>query len=106
MGSDPGDGTDFITVVDIPVEDQGMVPSYDMFDRPTIPTDNNQASYYNESATRQDNAPAYDFNNIIKANGVLEVMPDGYGFLRSSDYNYLRRLTMYMCLQTKLNKMV
>ena len=86
---DPGDGTDFITVVDIPVEDQGMVPSYDMFDRPTIPTDNNQASYYNESATRQDNAPAYDFNNIIKANGVLEVMPDGYGFLRSSDYNYL-----------------
>ena len=86
---DPGDGTDFITVVDIPVEDQGMVPSYDMFDRPNIPADANHASYYNESATQQDVAPTYDFNNIIKANGVLEVMPDGYGFLRSSDYNYL-----------------
>ena len=32
---------------------------------------------------------AYDFSDIITANGVLEVMPDGYGFLRSSDYNYL-----------------
>ena len=31
----------------------------------------------------------YNFDDIIKANGVLEIMPDGYGFLRSSDYNYL-----------------
>jgi transcription termination factor Rho len=30
-----------------------------------------------------------DFNDIITANGLLEIMPDGYGFLRSSDYNYL-----------------
>ena len=34
---DPGDGTDFITVVDLPIEDQGAVPSYDMFDNPTMP---------------------------------------------------------------------
>ena len=33
--------------------------------------------------------PLYDFEGIIKGAGVLEVMPDGYGFLRSSDYNYL-----------------
>jgi len=26
---------------------------------------------------------------VIQAEGVLEMMPDGYGFLRSSDYNYL-----------------
>ena len=32
---DPGDGTDFITVVDLPIEDQGVVPNYDMFDNPT-----------------------------------------------------------------------
>lgn len=32
---DPADGTDFITVVDIPVEDQGITPNYDMFDHPT-----------------------------------------------------------------------
>ena len=31
----------------------------------------------------------YDFDDIITGSGVLEIMPDGYGFLRSSDYNYL-----------------
>lgn len=31
----------------------------------------------------------YDFEGILSAFGVLEVMPEGYGFLRSSDYNYL-----------------
>ncbi|MDR2801678.1 MAG: transcription termination factor Rho [Prevotellaceae bacterium] len=31
----------------------------------------------------------YEFDGIVEATGVLEVMPDGYGFLRSSDYNYL-----------------
>lgn len=32
---------------------------------------------------------SYDFDGILTTFGVLEVMPDGYGFLRSSDYNYL-----------------
>jgi transcription termination factor Rho len=32
---------------------------------------------------------AYDFEGIIFNTGVLEIMPDGYGFLRSADYNYL-----------------
>ncbi len=31
----------------------------------------------------------YNFDNIVLVTGVLETMPDGYGFLRSSDYNYL-----------------
>ncbi|MBS1652040.1 MAG: transcription termination factor Rho [Bacteroidetes bacterium] len=31
----------------------------------------------------------YNFDNIVFVTGVLEVMPDGYGFLRSADYNYL-----------------
>lgn len=31
----------------------------------------------------------YEFEGIIESEGVLEMMPDGYGFLRSSDYNYL-----------------
>jgi len=31
----------------------------------------------------------YDFDGIIIAEGVLEIMPDGYGFMRSSDYHYL-----------------
>ncbi len=32
---------------------------------------------------------SYNFDGIINGSGVLEVIPDGYGFLRSSDYNYL-----------------
>lgn len=32
--------------------------------------------------------PFYEFDNILEATGVLEIMPDGYGFLRSPDYNY------------------
>lgn len=34
-------------------------------------------------------ATVTDFDNVIVNEGVLEIMPDGYGFLRSSDYNYL-----------------
>ena len=33
--------------------------------------------------------PGYDFDGILVASGVLEIMSDGYGFLRSSDYNYM-----------------
>ncbi len=33
--------------------------------------------------------PDYEFSGIIESEGVLDVMQDGYGFLRSSDYNYL-----------------
>lgn len=32
---------------------------------------------------------SYEFEGILTGSGVLEMMPDGYGFLRSSDYNYL-----------------
>ena len=31
----------------------------------------------------------YDFGDVLRGEGVLEIMPDNYGFLRSSDYNYL-----------------
>lgn len=33
--------------------------------------------------------PEYEFDSIIASEGVLDIMQDGYGFLRSSDYNYL-----------------
>ncbi|MDO4826404.1 MAG: transcription termination factor Rho [Bacteroidia bacterium] len=38
---------------------------------------------------RRQPKPVYEFEGTIEATGVLEIMPDGYGFLRSSDYNYL-----------------
>ena len=38
---------------------------------------------------RQPEQERYNFDNLIEVNGVLEIMPDNYGFLRSADYNYL-----------------
>ena len=58
-----------------------------MFDRLQLLLKCRQLLVY-DSAPVANNAN-YDFSDLIKANGVLEVMPDGYGFLRSSDYNYL-----------------
>lgn len=84
---DPGDGTDFIPIVDLPIEDQMAVPRFDMFDNPTSPMDMNGMMYAPQMEA--ENVPQFDFEDIITANGVLEIMPDGYGFLRSSDYNYL-----------------
>ena len=85
---DPSDGTDFITVVDIPIEDQTAIPSVDIFDRP-INAANSSAATEESNAEATPQEPAYDFSGIVTSCGVLEVMPDGYGFLRSSDYNYL-----------------
>ena len=86
---DPGDGTDFILVVDIPIEDQAAIPTVDIFDRPTTPQTSHQHTPAAPAAKNKQEAPAYDFSNLVKSNGVLEVISEGYGFLRSSDYNYL-----------------
>ena len=85
---DPGDGTDFITVVDLPIEDQAAMPTYDIFDRPMTPAAT-AAPASAQAPKEVSQEPEYDFTDIISANGVLEVLSDGYGFLRSSDFNYL-----------------
>ena len=84
---DPGDGTDFITILDIPIEDQSAIPTLDMFDRPVAPVATEQP-VLNRNVVPS-SQPRYDFADLIDANGVLEILTDGYGFLRSSDYNYL-----------------
>ena len=86
---DPGDGTDFITIVDLPIEDQSAIPAVDIFDRPLA-----QPAIQEQPVTRQHTdygrqQESFSFEGLISANGVLEIMQDGYGFLRSSDYNYL-----------------
>ena len=51
-----------------------------------------QQQQQQEQKNQEPQAPqeeAFNFDGILKGVGVLEVMPDGYGFLRSSDYNYL-----------------
>ena len=45
-----------------------------------------------QNEPQQENKKAHakiEFEGVVEASGVLEIMPDGYGFLRSSDYNYL-----------------
>ena len=85
---DPGDGTDFIIMVDLPIEDQAAIPTLDMFDRPMTqqaPVEPVMAMDRNMGHSNS----TFDFEDLIDGNGVLEVLQDGYGFLRSSDYNYL-----------------
>ena len=47
---------------------------------------NNNPNFKKKAGPRDSD---YEFDGIIESEGVLEMMPDGYGFLRSSDYNYL-----------------
>ena len=85
---DPADGTDFITVVDLTIEDQAAIPTLDIFDRPVVAHQPEPVFQPVSQADNSSNAH-YDFGDIIEGKGVLELMQDGYGFLRSSDYNYL-----------------
>lgn len=52
------------------------------------PTENNEEEIETQTAPKIPESPRYDFDNLLKGQGTLEIMPDGYGFLRSSDYNY------------------
>ena len=53
--------------------------------------DNNRHNKHNQQQPKQEKQqePVIEFDGVVEATGVLEIMPDGYGFLRSSDYNYL-----------------
>ncbi|EPR72546.1 Transcription termination factor Rho [Winogradskyella psychrotolerans RS-3] len=50
---------------------------------------NNSKSNGNKDSRNRYREPDFEFDAIIESEGVLDVMQDGYGFLRSSDYNYL-----------------
>ena len=50
---------------------------------------NNSKSNGNKDNRNRYREPDFEFDAIIESEGVLDIMQDGYGFLRSSDYNYL-----------------
>ena len=50
---------------------------------------NRENKNFNRDNRRRYKEPDFEFDGIIESEGVLEIMQDGYGFLRSSDYNYL-----------------
>ena len=51
--------------------------------------ENNQNQNNEQRQQQKQQEPVIEFDGVVEAAGVLEIMPDGYGFLRSSDYNYL-----------------
>jgi transcription termination factor Rho len=75
------------TIASIPVEENSQVlpPSEINHNNPSV-NNNPNAKHKKNNNFRE---PDYEFEGIIESEGVLEMMPDGYGFLRSSDYNYL-----------------
>ena len=82
--------TDFIVVKDVsPVgnltADEGDVPV------PAVPVADPEPVQASRAELRRQRqpVPAYNFDNLLTGSGVLEIMPENYGFLRSSDYNYL-----------------
>ena len=93
--------TEFIPIEEL-ASDEGNIPAelIGKFNNRQLPPqkqeqrpDNNRPQYQNRNNRQEKKETAqetpYDFDGILPGNGVLEVMPDGYGFLRSSDYNYL-----------------
>ncbi len=89
-----------VEVVEKPTIEESEVNSNQNIDGVREPKHKNQHKNQNNNANnnnpnfkgkKQNNVrdSDYEFDGIIESEGVLEMMPDGYGFLRSSDYNYL-----------------
>lgn len=60
--------------------------------QPANNNNNKNGKQHNNGQQKQNNQQAeklYDFDGILSASGVLEIMSEGYGFLRSADYNYM-----------------
>lgn len=56
---------------------------------PVIQPTQSQQTQQEQSQAQPQQPQKIEYEGIVEATGVLEIMPDGYGFLRSSDYNYL-----------------
>ena len=76
-----------------PVRDSQPVQQRNDYDRSNGNNNNNNNNNGNNNYRQRKEftiqEPVYELDSIITAEGVLEIMPDGFGFLRSSDYNYL-----------------
>ncbi|MDE6207383.1 MAG: transcription termination factor Rho, partial [Muribaculaceae bacterium] len=49
----------------------------------------NKKNRQNQPQPQPQRVPRYDFDGILRTSGVLEIVPEGFGFLRSADFNYL-----------------
>ncbi|HEY1025971.1 MAG TPA: transcription termination factor Rho [Sphingobacteriaceae bacterium] len=97
---------DDVTLFDLPSGDEAapeetLVEAAEAIAEPSAPAQESQRPHRFERKNTPPNPPQartsdalppatnMDFDNVIVNEGILEIMPDGYGFLRSSDYNYL-----------------
>ena len=93
-----GEGEAFVAIEELPSEPAELpaelVGKFEKNKKQQRNDRNNQRSQHGEKRheNNEEHAPAkqqYDFADVLRVEGVLEIMPDNYGFLRSSDYNYL-----------------
>jgi transcription termination factor Rho len=75
-------------IVEVPIEDSKPA-SDEYFGEIIIDPPVKEIIHENIPVREEKKERPYDFEGIIYNTGVLEIMPDGYGFLRSPDYNYL-----------------
>lgn len=80
------------TIETVPVQNESPdVIETEMKDPNANQEDRAKENFHRHRHEKQEkrNENYYNFDGIVISEGVLEIMPDGYGFLRSSDYNYL-----------------
>lgn len=86
-----------VAVASAPTTPQPAMPetvsndtSTDETEKPQTPQNNRPKNNPNgRNSALDSNEKPYEFDDILIGTGVLEIMPDGYGFLRSADYDYL-----------------
>ena len=88
-------GEAFVAIEDLPSESvqlpSELVGKFDKSNKEQKRNDRNPRGQRRQE-NNEEPAPVkqqYDFADVLRVEGVLEIMPDNYGFLRSSDYNYL-----------------
>ena len=92
-----GEGEAFVPIEDLPSDTKELpaelVDKFEKNGKENKKNDKNQHRHQEKRNEQQQPVEEvqkqYDFADVLRVEGVLEIMPDNYGFLRSSDYNYL-----------------
>jgi transcription termination factor Rho len=86
-GAEEDDDEDFIIIEDLPIEDSSTYVEEGYIN--AMPKVVDSQATHETTARQHVEEKVYDFGEKLLGEGVLEIIQEGYGFLRSSDYNYL-----------------
>ena len=86
-GNQPNTDVDTPTITEKPSLEELITPS--PIQPRQQPQAKNQSVAPPQEQVQKEKEPLFDFDGILIGSGALEIMPEGYGFLRSSDYNYM-----------------